>query len=859
VQTLSSEAVPVDVRKIANIVLQHLEDLIPLSTAHGQRVKRVVQLAQVNWHTISPSIQPVPDQEANQPIFSSKLKTLSVGPFRGFARKETFDLSSDIVLLYGPNGTGKSSFCEALEYGLLGSVVEAVSKRFMDQRGYFKNAHTNAFDEPEIIGLDGVRISPNESVYRFSFVEKNRIDSFSRIAAQAPAKQIELISTLFGLDLFNEFVRNFTTEVSSKYIDLEGDKAKLLADKLKSLAVYKEQIATSEAELNKLETEESTLTQQYRDGVSFSHMLIEINGTTEELGAICKLEAELQSPIMTKSNLSIVALQALGQSVGSNLAELASKQNDLVKASQDVSFKQLYEALLEVQAVSLDSCPACKTPLNQTVVNPYTHAHGELESLKHLAVLQSSVQSLWQATNQQLLSVSQMINMCCGYFPTSILQDNRLEQGVQPSVEWWNVLHQSYQGGHTPWQHLEAQVQQLEENDKAIDLANQDRATKQVELNRLRSIATQAVALSARRDAICVSVAKAMGVVASFNVENAQLIADVESETVTVAKNKSIAEGYRHFVGLLNSYKNSLPSQLVADMGELVVTLYNAFNRNDSLNDQLSVTRLPLAQHDRLEISFVNNPEVFFDALHVLSEGHIRCLGLAILMAKNIKENCSLLIFDDPVNAIDDDHRESIRLTLFEDQFFQGRQIILTCHGEEFFKDIQNLLSVEQVAQSKMFSFLPRMDEQHILVDYNCSPRNYIVVAKAHIEKGEIRDALGKSRQALESLSKAKLWQYVSTYGDGNLSIKMRSAKASIELRNLTEQLKKKITETDFSDPHKESVLNPINTLLGINGDSREWRYLNKGTHDEADRAEFDRNTVRQIVTCLEQLDAFLQ
>jgi hypothetical protein len=44
--------------------------------------------------------------------------------------------------------------------------------------------------------------------------------------------------------------------------------------------------------------------------------------------------------------------------------------------------------------------------------------------------------------------------------------------------------------------------------------------------------------------------------------------------------------------------------------------------------------------------------------------------------------------------------------------------------------------------------------------------------------------------------------------------------------------------------------------LLGINGDSREWRYLNKGTHEEADRAEFDRQSVQQIVAALEQLDA---
>lgn len=86
----------------------------------------------------------------------------------------------------------------------------------------------------------------------------------------------------------------------------------------------------------------------------------------------------------------------------------------------------------------------------------------------------------------------------------------------------------------------------------------------------------------------------------------------------------------------------------------------------------------------------------------------------------------------------------------------------------------------------------------------------------------------------------------------------MRSSKAPIELRNLTEQLKSKIAKAEFSDQNKAAVLNPIESLLGISGDSREWRYLNKGTHEEADRAEFDHQTVNEIVTALEQLDAAL-
>ena len=346
--------------------------------------------------------------------------------------------------------------------------------------------------------------------------------------------------------------------------------------------------------------------------------------------------------------------------------------------------------------------------------------------------------------------------------------------------------------------------------------------------------------------------------IANFDTEYAQLIADVDAERTVVEKNQAIASGYQSLITSLNRYKERLPGQLIADLGETVVTLYNSFNRNDSQCDLLAKVHLPLAQNQRLEISFQSEPEKLYDALHVLSEGHIRCVGLAILLAKNLNENCPLLIFDDPVNAIDDDHRESIRRTLFEDQYFSDKQILLTCHGEEFFKDIQNLLPAQSVSQTQLFTFLPRLDEAHIRIDFNCAPRNYILAARRHFEQNHIRDALSKSRNALESLTKGKVWQYVNRFGDGNLSLKLRAPKAPIELRNLTEQLKAKIARNDFGDPNKNSVLEPLSNLLGLNGDSREWRYLNKGTHEETDRAEFDRNSALAIILALESIDGAL-
>ena len=81
-QTLRSGSVLSDVRKIANLVIEHLATLIPLSHSHGQRVKKVVELAQASWATISADIQPIAEQPAEQICSVTQLRSLSVGPFR---------------------------------------------------------------------------------------------------------------------------------------------------------------------------------------------------------------------------------------------------------------------------------------------------------------------------------------------------------------------------------------------------------------------------------------------------------------------------------------------------------------------------------------------------------------------------------------------------------------------------------------------------------------------------------------------------------------------------------------------------------------------------------------------------------
>lgn len=63
------------------------------------------------------------------------------------------------------------------------------------------------------------------------------------------------------------------------------------------------------------------------------------------------------------------------------------------------------------------------------------------------------------------------------------------------------------------------------------------------------------------------------------------------------------------------------------------------------------VPHLPVTGEQKIVISFRGTPQVRVNALRVLSEGHIHCLGLAILFAKGRSIQSPLIVFDDVINV----------------------------------------------------------------------------------------------------------------------------------------------------------------------------------------------------------------
>lgn len=322
---------------------------------------------------------------------------------------------------------------------------------------------------------------------------------------------------------------------------------------------------------------------------------------------------------------------------------------------------------------------------------------------------------------------------------------------------------------------------------------------------------------------------------------------------MTIEAHRRLSANYSDFLSRLRTYKDQLPRALTTDLSETALVLYNGFNRYDHDADRLAQLTLPTDENGRIQIAFNSHPADLHDALLVMSEGHIRCLGLAILMAKNIKQEYPVMIFDDAVNAIDNEHRLGIRDTLFDNPALENKQILVTCHGEELIKDIEVHIG-HRAAEGDCLSytFLPHEGDRVIRVIPG-QTRNYVLSAHTAFNSGRIREALGEARRATEALS-FRTWQFLVRVGHGELRLKSIRARAPVDQHDLATELKKKIDSPQFVHDRKVKLSACFQIMLG----AREWAPLNPGTHEMAGIEDFPRETVRTVINNLAALDDLL-
>ncbi|TGL65951.1 hypothetical protein [Leptospira sarikeiensis] len=850
--------------KLLNLLISNFDTILPLGTAKSQRAKKIAELIEKNRSTLAADFPLVSPNIGYSTDRINNISELEIGPFRGFNSSEKFSFDTNFTFLYGPNGSGKSSFCEGLEYALLDEIEEASAKRILI-KDYIKNTSKQEGKKPIVYTKNGDRneavpVQANQILYKFSFIEKNRIDAFARITATTNSDQKDRIATLFGLDSFSDFVDGFTNNFAPQ-LTLEP------------------KLANEFSESQKTNNENIAKLKEVNESIAviaecWTTLFKEINNsdvsTKESLKIFLKGEDGVSGKIYELQQLKASEIQK--DIVIENFSEIQEKVSGLIETSKtitkkltefqinssDLNFNDLYSALIGIKDISADKCPACDTPLTQVVINPFQKAITEIEKLKSLSKLQEDLPSLCRSAVKDI----NILNIQINKVNTDITSMNIKEILVIPFVSdveyidiknvptWLPTLSEELNSV------LNAlpEITLISERISSFNLNLQEKRTEKekvdTEIQKFEEYETRRVELSTQEIQLNKEKSEIESSISKFNEENSEKLVAIENEKLLISEFNNYIEAYDILIGNLKNYRDKLPVKLSFGLSEKALEYYNIINQNDPEFEKLDFLSIPSTPGDKIEIRFkgIKNKE---DALHILSEGHIKVLGLSILLSKISNDNLGFIIFDDVVNAIDDDHRSGIAELLTTHPDFKTKQQIITSHGEQFINKLEHKLGAS--AASKLvrhYRFFPSDSIEYRGIKVSTGDtKHYILQAEENYTKNSLKDAASKCRQAVESLSET-IWKKIIKERNINLTVKIRSPGFQPELSTVVDSL---IKELKAIDPNT-TIFNKLKELK----EKYPWSILNKGTHEQDDLPEFERSDIKNVIEIIKEIDTGL-
>lgn len=834
---------------VVNIILNNFDELSKSGTAYGMRNQKFAYLVEEKKGNCDDKLCDIYVPKSKEVRRIKKIKSLEVQSFRGFAQSRKFILDKNYIFLYGPNGSGKTSFSEAIEYALLENIQEANVSRIKTEE-YIKNTDTHKGIAPilECLFEDGSTGSAEVDYenYKFSFIEKNRISDFSRISGETPATQTDRMAALFGLSEFNKFVKGFSKSFPEKYLmidsqaeqDFENQKV-IKESKTKELEELKK-------ELERLKVkEQNSLIELKKENPSIKNLKSAIdyyeNNSTGIL-TVCLKNKD-------KNTLKLIKVESFNEiknnckDIMEYLNNISKNRGNMANRAMEVSYKNLFEIISSLEEG--DYCPACRTSIEKVSENPFVYARKQLREFKEIDELKKkikeeakrcleSIHKLHKIleNNKELLKLVDM--QLYDVTLVSILDVEQCGENIDSIKSFCEKFLTSSE------KEIRLNIDKYNSNAKIKN----EKIDEQLE--QLKQERNNFYKIDSEIDAKYESISKCEEFIEKFDEDSKAIKLKIEEERRVSDYNRNIIQSYEKIIEILNKYAEEQPLLIANELAEKAVIYYNEINSDDADFEKLSHIQFPTEKGGKLIVTFMDDKAA--DALQVLSEGHVKILGLAILLAKVVNDKLNFVIFDDIVNAIDDDHRSGVAELIINHDDFKEIQIILSSHGENFINKLQDTLGSSKAdKEALVYKLLPAdsLAERGVLVEYSDS-KTPLDAAKNKLEKNELKDAAAKCRQALECIV-FNLWKKLSKYNEGDVSVVMRSPKGIPDLSSLLDGLKKKTSKI----AGLEELTNYINEIKN----QSNWRILNKGTHYEENQPEFERRDIKKVLNILISID----
>jgi len=638
-----------------------------------------------------------PELDRIPPSGLGTLDYLRVRNFRGFGEfgsddKGTFIRFSKLKnIFYAPNGGGKSSLCEALEICTTGDIKEA-ARRKTKVKQYIERGDSKP--QLSLMGTDRLKVTPSIS-WSSCFIDRNRLQEFSLLGSKDTGSgESDVLATLFGLEELQEVISRFVRPDSfTLKAFMRPDQAEAVATLESTQAAQGQMRRKHRAYLEKSIAEICNLLglrpdQEFEIRPKVLRLRKTIGMHIRGAERLRAAKAPIAIPMRQVMRACAIAKRLLHRR--------ADIEKAFLQRVSDVNYRAVFEALQAIEQMhSGETCPACLTPLDRVVVNPFERAREQIKALGALESLKQSRQqndariALWAskvATGVSALKGNVSADVPC---PLNIDELEAVlsefhaatdRSEVAPSVLGLYLMlcaessdeietylrtceRKRREVGQAEAQaaRLDTQVLRLQGVDESLKRQFDGKTRAELEF---RAANTNMIDLVRRKTALLND--------AVDNSHFNQLLKDLETE-------------YRTLYQDLLDYKLELEKARITGIEAKAAEYYRAINNHDDDHEQIAALSFEkLAESYRIKISNVDGS--MLDAFAVLSEGHLRALGLSILLAMAEKNNFPLIVFDDVVNAIDTDHRSNIIDLFFSDAYLRRIQMVVTTHDRLFWE-----------------------------------------------------------------------------------------------------------------------------------------------------------------------------
>lgn len=590
-----------------------------------------------------------------------KANELKVKSFRGISKEISLDLK-DVTILYGVNGTGKSSFVNSIEY-LFSGELSFLKKSTINKNksSINKNFTKNAlkieldFNGDEYIKLSGSKkdyssafkdILKNTYVKNASFI-LNR-SKLLKFIEDTQTKRYDAILDLLGIKKLNTFESNFSSTATKFRKDFH-DAKKFRENKVKDLSI--------------LLVNNDNL--EYSECIERVNMILQSNGEERiipgktdlnefmemlDVSSFMVIQNKLNDFYENFNHIDFLSLSLDLNKIVNDYQVIAS---DNLKSSQYL-LSTLNSSIDYIEFTNTDICPICENNINSSEI---------LSKLReNVSQINSSNDNFnrWKNNvNSLIFKIDSQIRYC------EILHEIVKEFSLLTNM---NIINFNFDILFELKQDLQ---EFLEFNRLASDFVDVDFNTIEKELN---SIKNQFENYESRQNISELS--------NLFNALNKiKEITDLKKEIRTLESQFKIAE---KTYNIFTKTKEEFINNLIFDIKKDIKRFYNYIHGDEDIGSPDIV----LSDSKKIDV-YLNSFGENVDSRSFASEGHLDTLGICIFLAFNKKfSNLPLIVLDDVLTTIDVFHKEKIAKLIVDE--FSDYQFIITAHNQLWVEQLKD-------------------------------------------------------------------------------------------------------------------------------------------------------------------------